>query len=258
MAQKRGTTENIPDDLRVVAAAIKATEAAADIISMAAQRGTPPPWAFQDAAQRLSEAMTDLDGDDLRSIVDAWPGTPLPFKWLGYESDKNTLVALSHFARDVFTIDVERHRTNDPVVWAMATMQAIRRRLDLEATSGCLTRDRLNHLYAWLLHERELYTSSVAKLDTTVESLSPVLRRVWAAWAFASKNDIRTDTEAYNWLSERDLLPRHGDDDGDDEKPPRMTKETFSRYLRRAREKLGKQKNRPRTGRRGRSIVSPE
>lgn len=257
MAQKRGTDKDILDDLRVVAATIKGVEAAADIIGMAAQRGTPPPWAFQGAVQRLCEAMGTLDGDDLRSIVDVWPGNPLPFQWLGCESDRNTLSALGHFARDVYIMDVQRRRDDDPIVWAMATMEAIRQRLDLETTSGCLTRDRLNHLYAWLLHERELYTSSVAKLDTTVESLSPVLRRVWAAWAFASKNDIHTDTEAYDWLSERDLLPRHGED-RDDKKPPPMTKETFSRYLRRAREKLGKQKNKPRTGRRGRSIVSPE
>jgi hypothetical protein len=81
-----------------------------------------------------------------------------------------------------------------------------------------------------------------------LDSLPPARAKAYSQfrWAIDSNPEFgtkTTDREAYDWLEEyleKDELP---------------TFETWSRYLRQARNRLGQLKNRPRRGRTGRSVA---
>jgi hypothetical protein len=82
--------------------------------------------------------------------------------------------------------------------------------------------------------------------DTIIATMPNAVRLAWMAYETAvdKKGNNLTSSEAHTWLNEQV---------DDFYKPPSV--ETFARYVTKARGLLGEQKNHPRAGRTGRSVV---
>ncbi|MFO0840856.1 MAG: hypothetical protein U0797_00465 [Gemmataceae bacterium] len=101
------------------------------------------------------------------------------------------------------------------------------------------------------LHSRSACGESIAKHHsedlTTKQPLGEIYEQVYRAYAFAEERTGRrlTDKAAHQWLREH----------GEDEHEVPSDVKTFTRYLRKARNAKGEQKNRPVAGRTSRSAV---
>jgi hypothetical protein len=99
--------------------------------------------------------------------------------------------------------------------------------------------------------------SDVATMKEIVEELTPTARLAYLSYVYASQQMAVTnpkDEDAHKWLKERAPLKGRGTGDLSDYDPPGL--ESWTRYLRTARQALGEQKHKSRTARNsGSSIV---
>ncbi len=84
----------------------------------------------------------------------------------------------------------------------------------------------------------------------------PAIQRAWASYDEASKREsqMKTDKEVYEWLKENGCEV-YGDNQDDPTSQRLPSYDTWARYVRKMRAMTEQQKNTPRIGRTGRSII---